>query len=344
MKVLVTGALGYLGSVMLNKLAAKGFEVRVLDAVVYGNFLSSNANLELIRGDIRDQETIVKATKDVEAVIHLAGIIGDAAVKLDTELTVDVNYQATRRLAELCSKKDIRLIFSSTCSVYGARPNEKISEKSPIAPLSLYAMSKWLSEESIQRRCRNFVIFRLGTLFGLSPRMRFDLVINRFIAQAIQEGRITVYGGKQRRPFVHVQDISDIFIESLASDANGIFNIGGRNYRILDAAEIFRSKIGCEVTILDNQVDPRDYAVESTLSEETFGFKNPKGIEFAVDEIQNAYSKKVIKDYRQSIFNNEEWLRNLWQGSSSQAQQENSGVNSATFSQIPSVPQAKNLT
>lgn len=342
MKVLVTGALGYLGSVMLNKLIAKGFEVRVLDAVVYGNFLSSNANLELIKGDIRDQETIVEATKNVDAVIHLAGIIGDAAVKLDTELTVDVNYQATRKLAELCSKKDIRLVFSSTCSVYGARPNEMISEKSPIAPLSLYAMSKWLSEESIQRRCRNFVIFRLGTLFGLSPRMRFDLVINRFIAQAIQEGKITVYGGKQRRPFVHVQDISDIFIKSLTSDTNGIFNIGGRNYRILDAAEILRSKIGCEVTILD-QVDPRNYAVESTLSEETFGFRNPKGIEFAVDEIQNAYSKKVIKDYRQPIFNNEEWLRNLWQGSSSQAQQENSGANFASSFQIPSVPQAKNL-
>jgi len=312
MNVLVTGGLGYLGSVMVPKLVEKGFKVKVLDSLIYGNFLSqTEKNFELIKGDIRNHNLLLKATEDVDAVIHLAGIIGDSAASLDKELTINVNYLATRRLADLCSKKGLKLVFSSTCSVYGARPNEVITEKSEIAPLTLYAMSKLVSEEAIKKRCSDYVIFRLGTLFGLSPRMRFDLVINKFITQAIQEGKITVYGGQQRRPFVHVQDVSDIFVKALDNDADGIYSVGGNNYKILDAAKIIEQKVGCTVTVLSNLNDQRDYAVDSTLAEKTFGFKNVKNIEFAVDEIKDAYAKRVIKDYKEPIFHNDEWLKQL---------------------------------
>jgi nucleoside-diphosphate-sugar epimerase len=313
MNVLVTGGLGYLGSVLVDKLIEKGFRVKILDLLMYGNFLAQKGkNVELIKGDIRDYGILLKATEDVKAVIHLAGIIGDSAANLDKELTINVNYLASRQLAELCAKRGLKIIFSSTCSVYGARPGEVITEKSQIAPLSLYAMSKLVSEEAIRKRCNDYFIFRLGTLFGLSPRMRFDLVINRFIAQAIQDGKITVYGGHQRRPFVHVQDISDIFVEALNNDANGIYNIGGNNYKILGTAEIIKRKVGCNVSVIHDLKDPRDYAVDSTLAEKTFRFAHPKKIGFAVDEIKDAYTKRIIKDYKEPIFNNEEWLTQLW--------------------------------
>jgi nucleoside-diphosphate-sugar epimerase len=310
MKVLITGGLGYLGSVMIGKLLDKGHKVRVLDSLIYGNFLGlTGKQVELVEGDIRDREQLLNATSDVDAIIHLAGIIGDAAANLDKELTIRVNCWATKRLAELCSRKGLRFLFSSTCSVYGARPNEIIRENSQIAPLSLYAMSKLIAEESIMKRCDNYVIFRLGTLFGLSPRMRFDLVINKFIAQAIQDAKITVYGGLQRRPFVHVQDVSDTFIKALTSDVNGTYILGGTNYRIQEAAEVIKQQTRCNVTVLNDMKDPRDYAVDSSLAEKVFGFKDIKRVEYAVDETKDAYARKVIRDYRESIFNNEEWLK-----------------------------------
>jgi len=312
MNVLVTGGSGYLGSVMVPKLIEKGFKVKVLDSLIYGNFLTQKGkNFELIKGDVRNYNLLLKATKDADAVIHLAGIIGDSAASLDKELTINVNYLATRQLAEMCSEESLKLIFSSTCSVYGTRPDEIITEKSQIAPLSLYAMSKLVAEEAITKRCKDHVILRLGTLFGLSPRMRFDLVINKFIAQALQEEKITVYGGNQRRPFVHVQDVSDVFVKALSGDANGIYNVGGTNYKILSAAEIIKQKVGCKISVLNDLKDPRDYAVDSILAEKTFGLKNTKNIEFAVDEIKDAYAKGTIKDYKEPIFNNEEWLKQV---------------------------------
>lgn len=312
MKVLVTGGLGYLGSVMVERLLSQDFEVRILDLLIYGNFLRQNdRNVELIKGDVKDSSLLRKAIEGVDSVIHLAGIIGESASNIDRELTINVNYLATKQLAQLCKKSRARLVFSSTCSVYGARPNEFITEKSEIGPLGLYAMSKLIAEESIMKYCDDYIIFRLGTLFGLSPRMRFDLVINRFIAQAIQEKKITVYGGHQRRPFVHIRDVSEIFVKALESNACGIYNVGGTNHEILGAAKIIEQKTGCHVSILSNLKDARDYAVDSALVKNALEFRNTKDIEIAVDEISEAYSRGVIKDYEEPVFSNEKWLKRL---------------------------------
>lgn len=313
MRVLVTGGLGYLGSIMVRQLIQKGFNVRVLDSFVYCKELDRHGeNFELLRGDVRDQNSLLKAAADVDAVIHLAGIIGDTAANLSKDLTMEINCQATRKLAELCEKRGLKLIFSSTCSVYGAEPNEIITEKSATKPLSLYAQSKLMAEGDIKKICDNFIIFRLGTLFGLSPRMRFDLVINRFIAQAIQDRVITVFGGSQRRPFIHIDDVARVFVKALETPEKGLFNVGGINYRIMDAADILKRKIGCNVSVLKDNKDPRDYAVDSSLAQRTFGFAPAKNIEFAVKEIQAAYIKGAIKDYREPIFNNEDWLKQEW--------------------------------
>jgi nucleoside-diphosphate-sugar epimerase len=313
MKVLVTGGLGYLGSVLVTELIKRGYEVRVLDSIIYNNYLAEKEkNFELIKGDIRDKKILRSAIDDVEAVIHLAGIIGDAASNIDMELTIDVNYLATAYLASLCGKRDIKLIFSSTCSIYGAQNDQLLTEESKVAPLSLYAFSKLLSEKAIKRLCRKYVIFRLGTLFGLSPRMRFDLVVNRFIAQAIQDGKITVYGGRQRRPFVHLLDVSEYFIKALDRDISGLYNIGGNNYQIIDVADFLKQKLGCEILIEKEQNDPRDYAVDSTAVQKTFGEKSFRKIEFGIDEIKSAYDRGLIKDYRDAIFDNAKWLKQLW--------------------------------
>jgi nucleoside-diphosphate-sugar epimerase len=313
MKVLVTGGLGYLGSVLVPELIKRGYEVRVLDSIIYGNFLAEKEkNFELIKGDIRDKKILRSAIDGVEAVVHLAGIIGDAASNIDMELTIAVNYLASSYLASLCGKRDIKLIFSSTCSIYGAQNDQLLTEESKVAPLSLYAFSKLLSEKAIKRLCRRYVIFRLGTLFGLSPRMRFDLVVNRFIAQAIQDGKITVYGGRQRRPFVHLLDVSEYFIKALDEDVSGLYNIGGNNYQIIDVADFLKQKLGCEILIEKEQNDPRDYAVDSTAVQKTFGGKSFRKIEFGVDEIKSAYDHGLIKDYRDAIFDNAKWLKQLW--------------------------------
>lgn len=313
MKVLVTGGLGYLGSVLIKKLIEKKFEVKVLDSVLYGNFIANKCDsFELIKGDIRDRKVLQEALKDVEVVIHLAGIIGDSAANLNMELSVNVNYLATVRLAKLCGKRNLKLIFSSTCSVYGAQSKEIITEKSKVAPLSLYAFSKLLSEKAIKRLCKRYVIFRLGTLFGLSPRMRFDLVVNKFVGQAIQDGVITVLGGEQYRPFVHLQDASEYFIKALDLDVNDTFNIGGNNYKIIEVAERLREKLGCKIETAKEQNDPRNYAVDSTYARKIFGDTNFKEVEFAVGEIKNAYAIGAIRDYKDPIFDNEKWLRQLW--------------------------------
>lgn len=307
MKILVTGGMGYLGCVTVSRLMEEGYDVRVLDSLIYGNNLGRDLDFELVRGDIRDYGALSKALKGVDVVIHLAAIVGEPAANLDKELAVTVNYLATRKLAELCAEQRARLIFASTCSVYGAKPNELLKENDDLFPLSIYAISKLAGEEAIEKMNPDSVIFRLGTLFGYSPRMRFDLVVNLFIAQAVQDGKITVFGGSQYRPVVHVQDVAVAFVEALNSSERGVFNLGGFNYRIIDIAEILRRRNGCEVKMFEEIRDPRNYAVDSALAKKTFGVEFNKDIEFAINEIESALNTH-IKDYKEPIYNNKEWL------------------------------------
>lgn len=311
MRVLVTGGMGYLGCVLVRKLCEKGHNVRMLDSLLYGNNLGNQLDFELIKGDIRDKDTLSKSLDGMDAVIHLAAIVGEPAGNLDKELTVNINYLATRRLAELCSKGGVKLVFSSTCSVYGARPNELINEKFEILPLSLYAISKLAAEESIEKLQPDSIILRLGTLFGYSPKMRFDLVVNRFIAQAMQHEKITVFGGSQYRPFLHVQDAVDAFVKSVNSNKNGLFNLGGINYRIIEVANIIQKKTDCEVVVFSEIRDPRNYAVDSSLAIKSLEVEFRRDIGYAIDEIKTAYENGSVKNYKDAIYSDEEWLRRL---------------------------------
>lgn len=311
MRVLVTGGAGYLGSVLTKKLLQKGYKVRVIDAGWYGTEsikeCFDNNNFEFVEADIRNLVPTVKSLKDVDAVIHLASIVGMPASSIEPRTSEEINYIATKNIAELCQLHDISTyVFASSCSVYGSQPNTFITEKSKLAPMDFYAKQKYLSERSIVYHKNAPTIYRFGTLFGLSNRMRFDLVINLFIAQAVTQNKIIVHGGTQYRPFLHVQDASDALIHSIENDLTGTYNVISKNYTILEAAKIISNATGCEIETAPEMTDPRNYNVSGKKLELT-GFLPKKKIEDAIEEIRDFINKKQI-NFKDKKYSNYDYL------------------------------------
>lgn len=308
MRVLITGGAGYLGSILSRKLLSKGYQVRVLDALWYGNEsikeLDKDENFELIKEDIRNLVPTVKSMIDVDAVIHLASIVGMPASSIEPRTSEEINYLATKNIAELCQLHDIETyIFASTCSVYGYQPGKEINEKSHVAPLDFYAKQKYLSERATGWLNRSPTIYRFGTLFGLSPRMRFDLVINLFIAQALTDGKITVFGGKQERPFLHVSDAADSLIFGIEKNLTGTYNVISENMTILQAAERIKKATGCEIEISEENEDNRSYRVSADKIKQV-GFEPLRNIDNTIKEIIDAFEDKTITDYKDNKYNN----------------------------------------
>jgi len=308
MRILITGGAGYLGCILSKKLLAKGYQVRVIDGLWYGNEsikeLLKDKNFEIIEQDIRNLVATVKAMKNVDGVIHLASIVGMPASNIEPRTSEEVNYLATKNIAELCELHNIETyIFASTCSVYGSQPNTIITEKSPVSPLDYYAKQKFLSERAISWLNRAPTILRFGTLFGDSPRMRFDLVINLFIAQALLEKKITVFGGSQYRPFLHVSDAADSLIFALENNLTGTYNVISENMTILEAAERIKKIIGCEIEISTENEDNRSYRVSADKIKQV-GFKPLKNLDDSIKEIKDAFSNKSLKNYNDIKYNN----------------------------------------
>ena len=236
---------------LLPKLLDRGYHVRLLDLFLFGKGpivdVIGHPNLQIVHADFRHVDRIVQAMNGMDEVIHLGAIVGDPACSLDQELTVEVNLMAVRMIAEVAKGSGIRrFCFASTCSVYGAS-DEFLEERSHLHPLSLYARSKLASEKVLtQMADEQFspVILRLGTVYGLSGRTRFDLVINLLTAKAVKEGKITVFGGGQWRPFLHVNDAALALLKAVEAPTDlihgQVFNVGSneQNYRLGDAAAI----------------------------------------------------------------------------------------------------------
>ncbi len=311
---MLTGGAGYLGSLLSRELLSKGYEVRVIDILWYGiepiKECLENKKFVLIKDDIRNITTLATSMKDVDAVIHLASIVGMTASTIDSKMSYAVNYVATKNIAELCQLHAIdTYIFASTCSVYGSQSNIMMSEKSPTIPLDYYAEQKLKCEKAIKRLNKATTILRFGTLFGLSHRMRFDLVINRFIAQALLEGKITVFGGEQRRPFLHVLDAVNSVTLALEKNLTGTYNVVSENLSIKEAARRINKTAGCEIEFSTDIIDKRDYVV-SAEKIRRFGFKPTKNIEFAFKEIKNVIDDGKIKDYNDKKYDNYKLLLN----------------------------------
>ena len=307
MRILLTGGSGYLGSILTRKLLANGHHVRILDNFLFGKDsikdIENNKNLEIVEGDIRDLSIVGKSLKKIDSVIHLASIVGTQSAELDPMTSIEINFMATRNIAELCKIYKIKqFIFASTCSVYGVQPDQLIAENSEVNPLDSYGLSKFQSERAILQVYDYPTILRLGTLFGASHRMRFDLAINLFISQAMNKEKITVFGGTQWRPFLHVDDAAEAFSFAVENKMEGIYNVIWKNLTINQMAKDVKKLIPTQIDLSKDIVDKRDYRVSGKKLEK-FGFKAKKDISYAIKEFKSKILNDV-KNYKQDKYSN----------------------------------------
>lgn len=320
--VLVIGGAGYIGSALLPRLLERGYQVRLLDLFVYGEEpirgLLDHPRLEVHRADFRQVDRIAAAMRGMDAVIHLGAIVGDPACALDEDLTIDVNLMATRMIAEIAKGYGVnRFIFASTCSVYGAC-DEVLDECSALNPLSLYARSKIASERVLMALAdENFspVILRFGTIFGLSGRTRFDLVVNLLTAKAVVDGEITVMGGDQWRPFVHVEDAALAAFKALEAPLDvvdrQIFNVGsdGQNRTLQEVGELIERLVpGSRVVELGSNADRRNYRVSFQKVRRLLSFEPQWTLERGIRQVKDAFADGKIRDFRLALYNNHKFL------------------------------------
>ena len=322
-RVLVIGGGGYIGSALLPKLLKDGYQVRLLDMLLYGNEPISNVlkhpNLEVIQDDFRQVDRLVQAMRGVDAVVHLGALVGDPACSVDEELTIEINLMATRMIAEVAKGWGVRrFVFASTCSVYGAGDN-MLTEQSQLNPLSLYAKSKIASERvllSMGTRAFAPTILRFGTIYGISGRVRFDLVVNLLTAKAIKEGKITVFGGDQWRPFVHVQDAAEAVARAIRAPhevvADQIFNVGSdeQNCRIQEVAERIQAIVpSAELVSIDNDADKRDYRVSFAKIRKELRFEPSWELDAGIKQVIHAVQTGEVVDYMDARYSNVKFLR-----------------------------------
>jgi nucleoside-diphosphate-sugar epimerase len=306
--VLVTGGAGYVGAILVPKLLKKGYQVKVLDWYIYGKDVfqkyKSNSNLIQIKGDIRDSKLLQKELIGIDSVIHLACISNDPSFELDPTLGKTINYDATMRLIDISKKNGIkRFIFASSSSVYGVKKENKVTEDLSLKPLTDYSKYKALSEQYLlKQQCDDFtvLILRPATICGYSPRMRLDLTVNILTIQAIVNSTITVFGGKQTRPNIHIEDITDLYLKTLeypkAKIAGKIFNAGYENYSIIDIANmVVKLMKNSNIKIIVKPTnDLRSYRICSDKIYSELGFKPNHSIEDAILDIIISYQSGLL--------------------------------------------------
>jgi nucleoside-diphosphate-sugar epimerase len=322
--VLVIGGGGYIGSALLPKLLDQGLNVKLLDLGLFGpdpiRKVLTHPRLKYIQGDFRQVDIVVEAMQDTDAVVHLGGIVGDPACAVNESLTVDLNVVSTRMIAEAAKAVGVqRFIFASTCSVYGASAADSfLSEESPLSPVSLYARSKIASEKVIRSMGQDDfapVILRFGTIYGLSGRTRFDLVVNLLTAMAIADKKITVYGGDQWRPFVHVEDAATAVLKALQAPLEAVawqtLNVGStaENYRILDVGKLVKAAVP-DAQLLEcvDNADKRNYRVSFDKIEKVLDFHPEWTVSKGIQQVIEAFASGRIKDYRDPMFSNYKFL------------------------------------
>ena len=316
-RVLVIGGAGYIGSVLTRRLLRSGYQVRVFDRLAFGAGalagLEANPDFELVEGDMRDVNALVRAAQGVDAVVLLGAIVGDPACALDEKLTIETNYAATALAAEVCKGVGVgRLVFASTCSVYGAAA-EVVDEGSELNPVSLYARTKIDSERILlAARSETFhpTILRLGTAFGWSHRPRFDLVVNLLTAKTHFDGEIVIYNGEQWRPFVHIADISkavQLALEAPTELVSGeIFNVGsdGMNHRLGDVGRTLAALDPTLVVRREENSDARTYRVSFEKIRTTLGFETDRTLEDGIGEMLGHIRSGRVADYTEPIYHN----------------------------------------
>jgi len=312
--VLVTGGAGYVGAALVPKLLDAGYSVKVVDLYIYGDDVLSevrgNAGLKEIKGDIRDGDLLERELQGVDAVIHLACISNDPSYELNPELGKSINYDAFVQLVDLSKKAGVkRFIYASSSSVYGIKEEEEVTEDLPLEPLTDYSKYKALCEDYLlQKRSEGFVVLviRPSTVCGYSPRMRLDLTVNILTNHAVNKGVITVFGGAQKRPNIHIDDMTDLYVRTLEypdSKIDGkIYNAGYDNMKIRDIAEQVKKVVSRETGRDDLEIvvtpteDMRSYHVSSQKIRRELGFEVKKTVEDAIVDLCRAFKAGKIPD------------------------------------------------
>lgn len=307
MKILVTGACGYKGTVLVPKLLAAGHDVVALDIMWFGNYLQPHPKLQVIKGDVREIDDI--SFDGLDAIIHLSSVANDPCGDLDPKLTWEISALATMQLADKAARSGVsRFIYASSGSVYGVKDEDQVTEELELKPISEYNKTKMVSERvllSYQDKMAVQIV-RPATVCGYSPRMRLDVSVNMLTMQALTNGVITVFGGKQIRPNIHIDDITDVYLFLLDHpEVQGLYNAGFENISILAIAERIANRIPAEIRVTESN-DPRCYRINSDKLLAA-GFKPKKDVDTAIGEIIAKYQAGELKN--EESFYNLQWMQ-----------------------------------
>ena len=298
MHILITGGCGYTGTILTSDLISLGYKVTVVDAQWFGNHLVPNKNLKIVKLDIRDHDKV--PLKNIDTVVHLANIANDPSEELNSELSWEVNVLATQKLIENSIKNKVRhFIFASSGSVYGIRKEKEVTEDLSLVPISTYNKTKMIAERVLQsyENSIKFHCIRPATVCGFSPRMRLDVSVNMFAFQALKFRSMSVFGGSQIRPNIHIQDLVNVY-KHFISNINlpcGFYNAGFENLKIIDIAKKVAKIIPSEIVISKNSDDPRSYRQNSSKLLST-GFKKKFSVYDAIREIKEKYEEKKFTE------------------------------------------------
>jgi len=310
MNILITGGCGYVGTVLTETLLNDGHKITVIDTQWFGNHLKEHPNLINIKGDIRNIESI--NLEKIDTILHLANIANDPAVELNPTLSWEVNVLAAQQLADKAIRNGVKhFVYASSGSVYGIKDEPQVTEDLSLVPISVYNKTKMVAErvllsykDKMQVHC-----IRPATVCGMSPRMRLDVSVNMLTFQALKNKKITVFGGDQTRPNIHMKDMVRVY-QHFVNNSNiesGCYNAGFENISILQIAEMVKNKLGAEIIVSESN-DPRSYRQNSDKLLNT-GFKQEYGVDYAINEIINAYNDKklVESDSCYTV----KWMKNL---------------------------------
>jgi len=316
MKLLITGGAGYIGSVISNLALQKGLQVRVIDKLWFNEQIPlihlNNPNYEFVKGDICDEKLVDTVLEGIDYIIHTAAVVGDPASKLFPELTTKINYEASVNLINAAEQKGIKgFLFFSTCSNYG-HTNGLATEASELKPLSLYASSKVDTERYLIDNTKNlnWVIGRLSTIYGSSPRMRFDLTVNDFTLNGWKKKYLDIFLPESFRPYIHTYDISNIaltLLENIDTVKNNVFNIGfeGENYQKIEIANIVKKYIpDVTIDILKEGGDLRDYQVDFTKLHKFINVNQVFDVDKGVKEIYDMLNLGLIANPDAPVYYN----------------------------------------
>lgn len=301
-KILICGGAGYIGGYVTDLLAHNGYDITVYDNLTYETrFLK---NVHFIAGDIRDREKLKKVLKKFDTVIWLAALVGDPACALQPSLSREINFLTTKWLSENYKGK---IIFTSTCSVYGIN-HDLIDEDAKPNPLSVYAQTKLEAEQAIMKNSKNYLIFRLGTLFGTGDshsRIRLDLVVNVLTKKAVSGETLTITGKGQWRPLLHVKDVAEAIMFGIKKNISGIYNLNYKNFTINEiGTEIAKTIPGLKVKYMDLAYeDMRNYRVKSDRFRK-YGWKPKYTIRDGIREVAKTIREQRIKDPHDKIYSN----------------------------------------